>query len=180
MKKYKIGDIYIVNVNKVKNYTFPNWYERITHSNELFDKYVVAMVYDKKLSKVVYVTGTGVKIYGCSGDTTQVGDLFIKNKVAIGLTKAATNLPNKITTQWMNEFQNHIHEEDKKNSDTKFIEDTLIQGVILTLENYITESEEEVVKPRTSRRAFNTGKVEAYNDCINLLKNLIQKENTYK
>ena len=177
MKKYRIGDVYILDVAKVNDYTYPNWYERITHSKLLSHKVVAVMVYDKSICQMVYVTGTGVKIFGRSYDTKSIGDLFVKGKTAIGLTKAAATLPKKITVEWMNEFQKYLIEEDEKVLKTQYVEDILIEHTIQTIEEYIAETVEYLQKPRANRKNFNCGKLEAYEDCIKLLRNLVKKEN---
>ena len=177
MKKYRIGDVYILDVAKVTDYAYPSWHERITHSRLLSHKVVAAMVYDKNICEMVYVTGTGVKIYGRTYDTKAIGDLFVKGKIAIGLTKAAATLPSKISTEWMNEFQTYLIEEDEKVLKAQYIEDTLVEHTIQTIEEYIAETVDHLQKPRANRKNFNCGKLEAYEDCIKLLRNIVKKEN---
>ena len=47
MKKYKTKDIYILTVAQVKEFTYPSWHERVTHSNILPYKYAAVKKYNK-------------------------------------------------------------------------------------------------------------------------------------
>lgn len=134
------------------------------------------MVYDNKICKTVYVTGTGVKIYTCSGDTKYPGDLFVKNRIALGITKAASKLPNKLTVQWMNDFQAYLQKEEYKASNTKYIESILIEKVIQTIEEYITEPVEKLQLPRAAGKNFSLGQIDAYENCLKLLRELVKED----
>ena len=67
-------------------------------------------------------------------------------------------------------LQKIINQKNKEKEQEHFIEDTLIYRVIQTLEEYIADNLE--VKNRYQKVKANA-KIEAYEDCINLLKELV-------
>lgn len=66
--------------------------------------------------------------------------------------------------------QKIINQKNKEKEQKHFIEDTLIYKVIQTLEEYIADNLEP--KNRYQKTKFNI-RIEAYEDCINLLKELV-------
>ena len=67
-------------------------------------------------------------------------------------------------------LQKIINQKNKEKEQEHFIEDTLIYRVIQTLEEYIADNLE--VKNRYQKAKANA-RIEAYEDCINLLKELV-------
>lgn len=67
-------------------------------------------------------------------------------------------------------LQKIINQKNKEKEQEHFIEDTLIYRVIQILEEYIADNLE--VKNRYQKVKANA-KIEAYEDCINLLKELV-------
>lgn len=67
-------------------------------------------------------------------------------------------------------LQKIINQKNKEKEQKHFIEDTLIYKVIQTLEEYIADNLEAKNK---YQKAKANARIEAYEDCINLLKELV-------
>lgn len=67
-------------------------------------------------------------------------------------------------------LQKIINQKNKEKEQKHFIEDTLIYRVIQTLEEYIADNLEAKNK---YQKAKANARIEAYEDCINLLKELV-------
>lgn len=65
-------------------------------------------------------------------------------------------------------LQKIINQKNKEKEQKHFIEDTLICRVIQTLEEYIADNLEA-----KNQKAKANARIEAYEDCINLLKELV-------
>jgi hypothetical protein len=175
MKKYKASDIYILDVSQVKKYSFPNWYERITESTLLPYKYAAVKKYDKYCGHTYYqVNGNGEKVFCCSSDTKEIGDLFVRAKTPLSMTDAMKQLPKKVSQRWLAELNDVFRtkgKEDVKQPGT--IPIVLLDRVIQTIEEYMAEPMERLCPGgRAIKKNFSLGQVDAYESCLKLLREL--------
>lgn len=175
MKKYKTKDIYILTVAQVKEFTYPSWHERVTHSNILPYKYAAVKKYDKDNGHSYYqINGTDEKVLCCSYDTKEIGDLFVKVKTPLSMTEAMKQLPKKVSQSWLVELNETFRtkgKEDVNQSDTVPI--ILLDRVIQTIEEYMAEPMERLCSGgRAIKKNFSLGQVDAYESCLKLLREL--------
>lgn len=178
MKKYKTNDIYILDISKVTDYEFPSWHERVTKSNLLPDKYIAVKKKDRYTDRIYYqINGDGAVVLSSSYDTKERGDLFVRNKTPLNMLDCVQKLPTKVARSWMIELQEYLANKSKESK--KDIEDTLpkilIERAIQTIEEYMSEPVEQLqaVGGRCMKKNFNLGKVAAYEDCLKLLRELV-------
>lgn len=142
------------------------------------DKYIAVKKKDKYTDRVYYqINGDGAIVLSSSYDTKERGDLFVRNKTPLNMLDCVQKLPTKVARSWMIELQEYLANKSKKEIEGT-IPKILIERAIQTIEEYMSEPVErlETVGGRCMKKNFSLGQVAAYEDCLKLLRELVDGE----